>query len=362
MALRTARFRPGGRPDRRRLWQTGGFTGLLVLIALGSALGTALGGCSPVETWRSLSGANKNDPDPESAPFTRNLADAEAAPYPNLASFPPPPTRATSTAERQKLTQSLIADRTATAAQAGPPPPPLAATLASAPAPSPSNVQSPGPAAAALAAAPTASPDSKTALNAAPSGRRKAGEPPEPVAQDSTLQMPELRSVPEPETVRPPPPRPALPAVPRPVGVAEPPPAAVASATPIPAPPAPVLAPLAPPPATAKAAPKRAPATTTVATLGIPDAAAEPNSQDRAQIERVAALYKDQPGAVRVLTYAAAPAAGEDPLDSYRTALERARAVANALVEAGIPADKIQTEAVPAAGAKAGRVEIQFAQ
>ena len=56
-------------------------------------LGIALGGC--VETWRSLSGANKNDPDPQTAPFSNNLADAEAAPYPNLASVPPPPVRAT---------------------------------------------------------------------------------------------------------------------------------------------------------------------------------------------------------------------------------------------------------------------------
>ena len=77
----------------------------------------------------------------------------------------------------------------------------------------------------------------------------------------------------------------------------------------------------------------------------------------------MAALYKDNPGTVRVLAYAAAPSGGGDPLDSYHAALDRAQAVAKALAEAGIPASKIQTEAAPAAGARApGRVEIQFAQ
>ena len=156
----------------------------------------------------------------------------------------------------------------------------------------------------------------------------------------------------------------------------------VASAMPQPAPPVPDMAPVAPPaaappsgappagappsgapPAAAKTPPKRAPAATTVATLEGPGAAGEPNRQDRAQIERVAALYKDKPGPVRVVAYAAAPAAGGDPLDSYHAALERAQAVAKALADSGIPADKIQTAATPAAGAPAaGRVEIQLAQ
>jgi hypothetical protein len=358
MALRTARFRPGGRPGRRRARQTGGLAGLPVLVALG----IALSGCGAIETWRSLSGVNKNDPDPRTAPFTGNLADGEAAPYPNLGSFPPLPTRTTNAAERQKLTQSLVADRSALAGESGPTaprpapgakaaPPVPAATLASA-AP-PSNIPAPAPVAAA--------PPDKTAPNAAPSGRRSASEPPEPSPQNSSLQMPDVRSVPEPEAAQPPPPPAALPAVPRPAAVAGPPPAAVASAMPQPAPPVPVLAPVAPPPPAAKTEPKRAPAATTVATLDIRAAAAAPVGPDRAEIERVAALYKDNPGTVRVLAYAAAPAGGGDPLDSYHAALDRAQAIAKALAEAGIPVGKIQTEAAPAAGARAaGRVEIQF--
>jgi outer membrane protein OmpA-like peptidoglycan-associated protein len=200
--------------------------------------------------------------------------------------------------------------------------------------------------------------------------------------------MPQLRSVPEPEAARAAPPAPALGAVSRPA-VAEPLPASAANMVPEPAPPVPVLDPVAPPPSTVKPEsqrnpesqtkpgaqrkpePKRASAATTVATLDMPATAtatgASPALQDRAQIERVAGLYRDNPGTVRVVGYAAAPAAGGtaggDPLASYHAALERAQAVAKALTEAGIPANKIQTEASPAAGARTpGRVEIQFAQ
>ena len=67
--------------------------------------GLALAGCgSGIEAWRSVSGANRNDPGP-TAPFTGNIAAADAAPYPNLASVPPPPSRATSANERQSLAE-----------------------------------------------------------------------------------------------------------------------------------------------------------------------------------------------------------------------------------------------------------------
>src|SRR5690242_11824753 len=90
-------------------------------VGLAAALAVALAACPPViEGWREMSGVAQNDPDPVNAPFAQNLADAEAAPYPNLASVPPPPTRATTAGERQKLAESLIADRAATAAAAGP--------------------------------------------------------------------------------------------------------------------------------------------------------------------------------------------------------------------------------------------------
>lgn len=363
MALRSARFRPRGRP----VWHMGGVrrTAWVTGPVFSIALAIAMAGCGPVETWRSLTGVNKNDPDPATALFTGNLAAGEAAPYPNLASVPAPPTRATTTEERQKLTQSLVADRNRAQADAGPPR--FAPAQAATPLPAP-----PG-AVAASAPARTALNSSQPG-NSSQSGRRNAGEPPEPGPPDSNLQMPQVRSVPEPEAARPAPPAPALAAVPRPAAAnagAAPLPASVANMMPEPAPPVPVMDPVAPPPSS-KPEPKRAPdsqrktAATTVATLDIPASASGPASQDRAQIERVAALYRDNPGTVRVIGYAAGPAVGGgvgggDPLASYHAALVHAQAVARALAEAGIPAGRIQTEAAPAAGARAaGRIAIQF--
>ena len=76
------------------------------------ALLLGLAACNPVDTWRDLTGVSRNDPDPETTPNTKNLAAGEASDYPNLATVPPPPERALTAAEREKLTQSLIADRT----------------------------------------------------------------------------------------------------------------------------------------------------------------------------------------------------------------------------------------------------------
>src|SRR5579862_8587536 len=202
MAFRTARFRPGRRPERRRVRQTGGFAGLAVLIGLGAVLPMALGGCGAIETYRSLAGVDRNDPDPQTAPFSGNLAEAERAPYPNLASFPPLPVRATNTAERQKLTQSLIADRGALAAAAGPAVPgaPEGAKAAPGlPAAALGTAAAAGPIVepANPAAAPVASPAARTALNSAQSSRRATDEPPAPAPLDSTLEMPDVRSVPE---------------------------------------------------------------------------------------------------------------------------------------------------------------------
>src|ERR1700730_10496763 len=100
----------------------------------GLILALALAGWGAVEPYRSLSGVNENDPDPETAPFTQNLAAGEEMPYPNLASVPPPPISATSKAERQKLTQTLVAERTDTQSNVAAPPGPAAPTAAGQPA------------------------------------------------------------------------------------------------------------------------------------------------------------------------------------------------------------------------------------
>src|SRR5215471_12832636 len=72
----------------------------------------ALAACNPVDTWRDLTGTSRNDPDPDTTPNTKNLAAGEASDYPNLATVPPPPVRALTAAEREALTQGLVADRT----------------------------------------------------------------------------------------------------------------------------------------------------------------------------------------------------------------------------------------------------------
>jgi hypothetical protein len=176
---------------------------------------------------------------------------------------------------------------------------------------------------------------------------------------DSSLEMPQVRSRPEPEAVRPPLPQPSLAGVVPPAPAAPTPPEALASAIPAPPPPMPALMPLVPPPPTVIGAPpRRGPAATTVATLRLTDPAAA--GADRAEIDRVAALYRERLGTVRVLAFAAAPAGGGDPLASYHAALGRAQQIAKALADAGVPANKIQTEAAPSPLA-AGRVDIQFA-
>jgi outer membrane protein OmpA-like peptidoglycan-associated protein len=346
-----------------------------VIVSLALILGLA--GCeSAVSGWRSVTGVNKNDPDPQTAPFAANMVAAAEGGYPNLASVPEPPTIATSTADRQKLTDTLVAERGATAAAGSIPAlTPSAAPLGDKPAPALPTTAAMAPAvtpAATTAAAAERVPGKQAAnspvpgaagANALGATHRRQDEPPEPQPRDSALTMPTIPGpLPQPEATQPPPPSPVLPAVQAPVVAPPMPPAAVAAATPAPPPPVPVLAPIIPPPppmpspkaATAKSAPTK----TTVATLDV--AASEPGPDEHAEIDRVASLYKQTSGTVRVVGFAAAPVNGVDPLASYHAALERAQAVAKELTAAGIPSNKVQTEASPAAGAGSGRIEIQF--
>lgn len=148
-----------------------------LLAVLAVLLGLAA--CNPVDTWRDWTGASRNDPDPETTPNTRNLAAGEGADYPNLATVPPPPVRAMTAAERDQLTQSLIADQANArhtdeqlragfaAVPATPPPPPSS----SSPATETGGAQ-PEP-----VAAPPFSPPGPLASSAAPSGHPVALTP-----------------------------------------------------------------------------------------------------------------------------------------------------------------------------------------
>ena len=324
------------------------------------ALLVALAACSPIETYRSQVGVSLNDPDPAKSPFTQNLAAGEAMDYPNLATVPPPPTRATTTAERQKLTETLVAHRTETEASATatePVPPASKITLASAKPRDLAPCKTPIAASSAAASAPAPRPPE--------SHQRKRGEPPEPQPQESSLQMPEMSAVPDPEMpcapLPPPniPPPPSLAAAP-----VTPPPETVVAGTPVPPPPVPVIPDIPPPPASAKPPPSRPVAATPVAALELRGTPPSIDADGRAQIERVAALYSERPRSVKVIGYAApgAPGApGGEPLAGYHAALERAQAVAGALRAAGIPADKLQAEAAPSGAAgSTDRVEIQL--
>jgi outer membrane protein OmpA-like peptidoglycan-associated protein len=71
------------------------------------------------------------------------------------------------------------------------------------------------------------------------------------------------------------------------------------------------------------------------------------SDKDRQTLETVLPVYQQNPGKVRIVGYAGAGNGAVEQLDSYRTALERAQAVAAALTKAGIPSDKIQVEAAP---------------
>ncbi len=370
-----------------RTWQA------VYLVAILTAM-LGLGACNPVETWRDWTGASKNDPDPETTPNTQNLAAGEASDYPNLATVPEPPIRALTTAEREKLTQSLIADRTnakysdeklragfaAMPAAAPPPPPP--------PVPAPTDDAQPKPDAGTTlspaAAQPTSAPPSGEARTAAQAsgnaaekttaagqGLRKSGEPPEPPPMESSLEMPQVRSTPSPEQVQaalpPPYPTPAPPAAnaPPPAPHLQSPPAP----TPLPAaigsaayqapPPPPVLAPLAP----TKGSPKPPPAPVGAPVAEIKFAANSTvlSAEDRQTLDKVATLYQQNPGKVRIVGYAGAGSGAAEQLNSFRAALDRAQAVAAALTKAGVPSDKIAVEAAPSdASSGESRAEVSL--
>jgi outer membrane protein OmpA-like peptidoglycan-associated protein len=396
--------------------------GRLAVVAL--LLGVAA--CNPVDTWRDLTGVSRNDPDPETTPNTKNLAAGEASDYPNLATVPSPPVRALTAAEREKLTQSLIADRTNarhtdeqlragfSPVAAAPPPPPgepgappekVAAAPPSSPAPVPSTPaavpsaasarngasgEKPAkllpnpPADSALANAatgvgaagekpalpPPGAPRATRAGGKTPAepeqGLRKQGEPPESGPMESSLEVPQARATPEPEQIQPAPPPPQLPtprvaAAPTPLagGLAAggalapmPLPQAKSSAGYEPPPAAPELPP-APATRTAASSPGKggakppAPVGTPVAEIKFGSDSTTLTDKDRQTLETILPVYQQNPGKVRIVGYAGAGSGAVEQLDSYRTALDRAQAVASALTKEGIPSDKIQVEAAP---------------
>jgi outer membrane protein OmpA-like peptidoglycan-associated protein len=390
------------------------------------ALLVGLAACNPVDTWRDLTGVSRNDPDPDTTPNTKNLAAGEGSDFPNLATVPPPPERALTAAEREKLTQSLIADRTNarhtdeqlragfSPVAAAPPPPPgepaaqpeQAATatppsptpVPSAPAAPPSTISAGNGAAAgekpakllpslpaepafASTATGVGAAGEKSALptaGAAPraaqvggktpaqpgQGLRKQGEPPEPGPMESSLEVPQARATPEPEQIQPAPPPPQLPPAPKAAAAPAPLPGGLAAGgalAPMSLPEAKSSAGYEPPPAAPEVPPTRTAAAgpgkggtkpparvgTPIAEIKFGIASTTLTDKDRQTLETILPVYQQNPGKVRIVGYAGARSGAVEQLDSYRTALDRAQAVASALTKAGIPSDKIQVEAAP---------------
>src|SRR5579883_2423013 len=291
-----------------------GITAALVLLA-------ALAGCNPaIDAYRNIRGLSRNDPNPKTAPNTKNFAIAEAKPYPNLASVPPPPTGVATAAERARMLRSLTASRTdlertdrSLRAGAGiafappPPPPPLP----------------PGAAAGNPPAPPGARP-------AAAGGPRKPGQPPIPGPLESSLVSPRIARLPQPEAARPAPPPPLLAPTPSSIPADKPKPSA----------------------ATAKPAEIRFAAGTMRLT-----------QQSRLLVAKIAALYRRRPGLVRIVGFAGGGGGARRQLTSFRAALDRAQAVANALAQAGVPASKIKIEAAPSGtDSAAARAEVTLAR
>jgi outer membrane protein OmpA-like peptidoglycan-associated protein len=124
-------------------------------------------------------------------------------------------------------------------------------------------------------------------------------------------------------------------------------------------PPPPVLAPLAPTNASPK--PALPPPGAPVAEIKFAADSTSLNQDDRQTIEKVAMLYQQNPGKVRIVGYAGAGGGAAEQLNSFRTALDRAQAVAAALTEAGIPSGKIAVEAAPSdASAIVSRAEVML--
>jgi hypothetical protein len=313
-------------------------------------LAAGLTGCNPIEGYRSLTGFNKNDPDPATALFTQNLDTALNGSYPNLASVPPPPLVSSTAAERAQIATGLNAQRTsaqAPDAQGHP------GTAAPGPVPPPPPIP---PELVAMAGGTPAAPA------APPPPLRGASEPPLPSSPNATLQTPQI-TVPLPgvEPSRPAPGQGSPSPIPAPAP-SQLSPATVQSANPQPAPPPAAMPPLQASAATAvQPAPRLPPTPVTLASLDLSPTATALTAAEQARVADIAARYRDKPGIVRIVAYAAPAAGSAEQLNSFRAALDRAQLIAKALGAAGIPPKQIQTQAAPStASAPPGRVDVQL--
>lgn len=319
---------------------------------------------NPVEWYRDVSGASADDPKPD-ARNTKNLQKGGEDDYPNLASVPPPPTNALSSADREKLRNSLAADRANAkyvegndqqyvpeAPKVVPSPPvnapdaPRPTSSAEAPVQS-AQAPPPAPAPASTPPAPARSGASRTTAS--------GGQAP---PQESPMTPPTVRSVPRGETPRSAPPPP----VGSPARTQQAPQAPQQSAAlPPPSLPAP------PDPAYAGGAALPSGVGVTLGSLLFEGNSARLSPENLAQVRQVAALRQQNGGGTIRVTAYSAPQGEQDTmgpqLASFNLALDRARAVAAALTQSGVPARSVEIGATTAPpGQPGGAVDISLEQ
>lgn len=327
-----------------------------------AAVALPLSGCShvpdavnPVAWYRDVSGTSHDDAQDINQRNQQNLEAGSKQPYPNLATVPNAPTTATGTIDRDKLVQSLVADRANAKynneqLQAG-------SQLASiAPPPPPVKLNPPGTSATA-APRPPSSPSTP-----APPASTSTARSPQPPPAESTLASPSIPSTPQGQIPPPPPPPPD-------VARTSPPPApTAASATPSTPPAAPQLT----PPAGVRAGGQPALAVRTPAkaqnpiSVSVGDVAFAPGSSDLAETQRsalaeIAGLYKQTGGDIRIVGHSE-PGHSNDAIRQriagLDLALDRANAVAQALTKMGVPAHNIRVEAAPVGTQEQPRAEV----
>lgn len=313
-------------------------------------LAAGVTGCNPIEGYRSLTGFNKNDPDPATALFTQNLDTALNGSYPNLASVPPPPTVSSTAAERAQLATGLNDQRTSAQAPDAQGHPGTAA---------PGPVPPPPPIPPELVAMAGGTPPAPAPP---PPPLRGASEPPLPSSPNATLQTPQVSApLPGVEPSRPAPGQGSPSPMPAPAP-SQLSPATVQSANPQPAPPPATMPPLQVPAVTdVPPAPRAPPTLVTLASLDLSPSATALTAAEQARVADIAARYRDKPGIVRIVAYAAPATGSAEQLNSFRAALDRAQLIAKALGAAGIPPKQIQTQAAPStASAPPGRIDVQL--
>jgi outer membrane protein OmpA-like peptidoglycan-associated protein len=328
-------------------------------LTLAVAVAAGLPGCSypdalnPIEWYRDLTGASKNDDADKAQRNAQNLDAGNKAPYPNLASVPAAPGRAMSTIDREKLQKGLVADRTNAQysdeeLRQGRAVPPLPGDPPAAPAATDAASAAPGTAAAATT---PAGPGAGTKRGAPVKGSEQA-------PRESALTTPQVGgAIPPGDTVHKAPPAPA--------GVGSPPPqkqqlAAARPGLPTGAVPAGSAA----QPAIMRAPRGKGPSVSLqAAEISFSAGGKTLSAEDSQRLTEAAKLFQGASW-MRVVGYAkrgAGADALQQELDSFGEAMDRAAAVAQALAKLGVPAGRITVQTAPelvGGGLAAGQAEV----